>query len=86
MRVKGHRDWGNGLKLKREGPRTTATAKYTYRRQLEPMELMPALGVGVAIGAISFYVAYLFLQRTPLEPKSLPPAEPKKRLLRGAAD
>ena len=72
------------MKLKREAPQTTA--KYTYRRRLEPKQLLPAIGVGVGVGAIAFYVAYLLLQRTPLEPRSLPPAEPRKRLLRGAAD
>ena len=72
-------------KLNREAPQTTV-AKYTYRRGLEPTELLPAIGVGLGVGALAFYVAYLFLQRTPLEPRSLPPAEPRKRLLRGAAD
>ena len=70
--------------LKREAPRTRT--EYTYRRRLEPQELMPAIGVGVGVGVLAFYVAYLFLQRTPLEPKELLPAEPKKRLLRGATD
>ncbi len=43
-----------------------ATA-YTYRRHLEPKELLPAVGAGVAVGAVVFYVVHLFLQRTPLD-------------------
>jgi len=30
---------------------------------------LPALGVGIAAGAVAFYVARLFLQRTPLLPE-----------------
>ncbi len=70
--------------LKREAPRTKS--EYVYRRRLEAAELLPALGVGVGVGAVAFYIAYLFLQRTPLEPKRIEPASPSKRLLRGAAD
>ena len=70
--------------LKREAPRTKT--EYVYRRRLDAKELMPAIGIGVGVGAVAFYLAYLFLQRTPLEPKTPPPAEPKKRLLRGATD
>lgn len=70
--------------LKREIPRTKT--EYVYRRRLAPTELLPAIGVGVGVGAIAFYIAYLFLQRTPLEPKQLSAAAPGKRLLRGAAD
>ena len=70
--------------LKREAPRTRN--EYVYRRRLEPAELLPAIGVGVGVGLVAFYVAYLFLQRTPLEPNHLPAASPRKRLLRGAAD
>jgi hypothetical protein len=70
--------------LKREAPRTKS--EYVFRRRLEPQELLPAIGVGVGVGMLAFYVAYLFLQRTPLVPRELPPAEPTKRLLRGATD
>ena len=52
--------------LKREEPRSRS--QYVYRRQLEGRELLPALGVGVGVGALAFYVTYLFLQRTPLDP------------------
>ena len=48
----------------REVPPSTA---YTYRRRLAPQELLPAVGVGVAVGAVASYLAYLLLQRTPLD-------------------
>ena len=70
--------------LKREAPRTKT--EYVYRRTLRPRDLLPALGVGVGVGAIAFYIAYLVLQRTPLDPGRLPAAAPAKRLTRGAAD
>ena len=70
--------------LKREAPRIKS--EYAYRRQLEPRELLPAIGVGVGVGALAFYVAYLFLQRTPLDTNTLPAKAPAPRLPRGAAD
>lgn len=70
--------------LKREAPRIKS--EYVYRRQLDPRELLPAIGVGVGVGALAFYVAYLFLQRTPLDTNTLPAKAPAGRLPRGAAD
>ena len=70
--------------LKREAPR--AKSEYVYRRTLDARELLPALGVAVGMGAVAFYVAYVLLQRTPLDPGTLPAAAPAKRLTRGAAD
>lgn len=70
--------------LKREAPRTKS--EYVYRRRLEATELLPAIGVGIGVGAVAFYLAYLFLQRTPLEPRRLESSSPARRLLRGAAD
>ena len=69
--------------LKREAPRTRN--QYVYRRTLDARELLPAIGVGVGVGAVAFYVAYLFLQRTPLDPNTLPATTPK-RLSSGASD
>ena len=40
--------------------------EYVYRRRLEPRELLPAVGAAVGVGLAAFYVARLFLQRTPL--------------------
>ena len=70
--------------LKREAPRIKT--EYVYRRELEPRELLPALGVGVGVGAVAFYVTYLFLQRTPLDTNAIPARAPAKRIPRGAAD
>ena len=41
-------------------------ASYYYRRPLRLAELAPAIGAGVGVGVAVFYVARLFLQRTPL--------------------
>jgi hypothetical protein len=70
--------------LKREAPRTKT--EYVYRRRLNASELLPAIGVGIGVGAFAFYIASLFLQRTPLEPRGLSAGSRRKRLLRGAAD
>lgn len=70
--------------LKREAPRTRS--EYVYRRKLGAPELLPALGVALGVGAVVFYLAYLFLQRTPLDPNTLPATTPAKRLSSGAAD
>jgi hypothetical protein len=70
--------------LKREAPR--ARTQYVYRRALDARELLPAIGVGVGVGAVAFYIAYLFLQRTPLDPNTLPATTPPRRLANGASD
>jgi len=70
--------------LKREAPRKQS--EYVYRRGLAVSELLPAIGIGLGVGAVAFYFAYLFLQRTPLEPKRVTSGSPAKRLVRGAAD
>jgi hypothetical protein len=70
--------------LKREAPRIKT--EYVYRRHLEPRELLPALGVGVGVGALAFYVAYMLLQRTPLDTNAIPARAPAERLPRGAVD
>lgn len=48
---------------------TTRLDGYVYRRQLAGRELLPALGAAVVTGLAAFYVARLFLQRTPLLPE-----------------
>ena len=42
---------------------------YVYRRTLDARELIPALGAGIVTGLVAFYVARLFLERTPLLPE-----------------
>jgi hypothetical protein len=39
---------------------------YWYRRSLRPLELLPAVGAAVGAGLAAFYLARLFLERTPL--------------------
>jgi hypothetical protein len=46
-----------------------AGAEYFYRRSLKTRELLPAVGLGVAAGVVAFYLANLYLQRTPLVPR-----------------
>lgn len=48
---------------------------YTIRRPLPPSALVPAIGVGVAIGLAAFYVTKLLLERQPL----LTPEERERR-------
>jgi hypothetical protein len=43
-----------------------ADERYYYRRSLTARELAPAIGAAVAVGFMTFYVAKLFLERTPL--------------------
>ena len=55
--------------MKPEPPRGAGKASdYHYRRALTLPEMVPAFGVALGIGAAAFYVATLFLQRTPLVP------------------
>ena len=48
---------------------TTRLDGYVYRRGLTGRELIPALGAGLVTGLAAFYVARLFLERTPLLPE-----------------
>lgn len=57
--------------MKHRRDETKVSRAYTYRRDLGPTELVPAIGVGVAVGMAAFYVATLLLQRTPLVPGRL---------------
>ncbi len=48
---------------------TTRLDGYVYRRKLDARELIPAIGAGIVTGFAAFYVARLFLERTPLLPE-----------------
>jgi len=48
---------------------TTRLEGYVFRRPLSGRELLPALGAGIVTGLAGFYVARLFLERTPLLPE-----------------
>ena len=55
--------------LKSTERQSTRLDGYVYRRRLDGRELIPAIGAGVAVGLAAFYVARLFLERTPLLPE-----------------
>lgn len=52
-------------------PRDVAVDSYYYRRSLSARELLPAIGVGLAAGALGFYVARILLQRAPVTVEGL---------------
>jgi hypothetical protein len=56
--------------------------EYYYRRSLTPRELMPALGVGVGVGLVAFYIARLLLERTPLRPERRPSTQRLSPIIR----
>lgn len=53
--------------IRRAAERDTGS-EYYYRRHLTVRELMPALGAGIGVGLVAFYVMRIMLQRTPLRP------------------
>ena len=53
------------------------SAEYYYRRHLGAKDLLPAIGVGVAVGLAGFYVVQLLIQRTPLVPPDALAHEPE---------
>ena len=59
-----------------------AGAEYFYRRSLSAREVLPAIGVGVVVGAAAFYLAHIFLQRTPLVPRPGSSVTPRARSIR----
>lgn len=46
--------------------------EYTYQRPLSVREQLPAIGAGIVTGLLAFYVARIFIQRTPLDPGHRP--------------
>ena len=42
---------------------------YVYRRALTGREVIPAIGAGIVTGLAAYYVARLFIERTPLLPE-----------------
>ena len=68
--------------MERREEKAKVSRSYTYRRELSASELIPAIGAGIAVGLAAFYVARLFIQRTPIVPGPLEPAdrlEPRRR-------
>lgn len=50
----------------REGQPAVPAVSYYYRRPLALGELLPAIGAGIGAGLVAFYLARLYLQKTPL--------------------
>ena len=59
--------------------------EYNYRRSLTPRELVPALGVGVGVGLVAFYIARVLLERTPLRPERRPSTQRLSPIIRRSA-
>ena len=59
--------------------------EYYYRRPLTPREALPAVGVGVGVGLIAFYLAKILLERTPLRPERRPSTQRPKPIIRRSA-
>jgi hypothetical protein len=59
--------------------------EYYYRRPLTPREVLPALGVGVGVGLIAFYLAKILLERTPLRPERRPSTQRPSPIVRRSA-
>lgn len=58
------------------GKSVKLSENYYYRRHLGAADLMPAIGVGVAVGLGVFYLVQLLIQRTPLVPSEALAREP----------
>ena len=52
-------------------PREDAVDNYYYRRSLSARELLPAVGVGLAAGAVAFYLTRILMQRSPVAVEGL---------------
>lgn len=52
---------------------------YYHRRKLSPVELMPAVGIGITVGLIAFYLARVLLEREPLLPGIPGPPAARRR-------
>ncbi len=59
--------------------------EYYYRRPLTPRELLPAVGVGVGVGLVAFYIVRVLLERTPLRPERRPSTQRPKPIIRRSA-
>lgn len=60
------------------------TPGYVKRRPLDSGDLMPAIGTGVVLGLVGFYLAKLFLERAPLIDGE--ERQRRARVLRGVGD
>lgn len=60
-------------------PRDVAVDTYYYRRSLSARDLMPAIGAGLAVGALAFYLTRIALQRAPVTVEGLALSGQRKR-------
>ncbi|HXT14487.1 MAG TPA: hypothetical protein VN706_02575 [Gemmatimonadaceae bacterium] len=67
------------MPAKTDPRQTSAAPTYFYRRALDARDLLPAIGVGVAMGLAAFYLTKLYLERAPLTPEGLEPRRRSKR-------
>jgi hypothetical protein len=51
-----------------QAEREGAGSQFYYRKRIRGRDLLPAVGFGIAAGILGFYVAQIYLQRTPLVP------------------
>ena len=61
--------------------------QYYYRRDLSAAELLPAVGAAVGAALVTFYVARVLIQRTPLTTDATPASSRRpggRRPARGA--
>ncbi len=54
---------------------------YYYRRPLRVAEMLPVLGAAIGAGVVTFYIARMIAQRTPLVPRE--PSAAKRLAERG---
>lgn len=57
--------------------------RFSYRRELEVRDVLPAIGIGITVGLVAFYLTGVFLQRTPLVPGVRPTRKTKALRNRG---
>ena len=50
----------------KRGRRAMEPAQYSYRRELDAGETLAAIAAGAGLGLLTFYLARVWLQRTPL--------------------
>lgn len=62
-----------------QGEPTPFYPTYVTRRRLGPGELLAAGGIAAGMAAAAFYLATVWIERTPLLPEDHAPARPRGR-------
>ena len=63
----------------KKAPPKPYAPSYVTRRRLDPGELLAAGGVAAGVAAVAFYLAKIWLERTPLLPEAAPPRPRARR-------